>query len=55
MRGHRGRRITVGRRRSGVPYLLRGVRPRLAPELGEELMNRVLTENPGRAFAVEWR
>ncbi|MFF4800835.1 phosphotriesterase [Streptomyces sp. NPDC001351] len=39
----------------GMPYLLRRVRPRLARELGEELMNRVLTENPGRAFAVEWR
>lgn len=39
----------------GMPYLLRRVRPRLARELGEELMHRVLTENPGRAFAVEWR
>ncbi|MGW2566464.1 phosphotriesterase family protein [Streptomyces sp. NPDC001537] len=39
----------------GMPYLLRRIRPRLARELGEELMNRVLTENPGRAFAVEWR
>ncbi|WP_030948983.1 phosphotriesterase family protein [Streptomyces sp. NRRL S-646] len=39
----------------GMPYLLGGVRPRLALELGEELVNRVLTENPGRAFAVEWR
>ncbi|MBK3643251.1 phosphotriesterase [Streptomyces sp. MBT33] len=39
----------------GMPYLLRRVRPRLALELGEELMDRVLTENPGRAFAVQWR
>ncbi|NUR00130.1 MAG: phosphotriesterase [Streptomyces sp.] len=39
----------------GMPYLLRRIRPRLARELGEELMNRVLTENPGRVFAVEWR
>jgi phosphotriesterase-related protein len=39
----------------GMPYLLRRVRPRLARELGEELVNRVLQENPGRAFAVEWR
>ncbi|MFF5365172.1 hypothetical protein ACFY4I_38225 [Streptomyces scabiei] len=30
-------------------------RPPLALELGVELMHRVLTENPGRAFAVEWR
>ncbi|MFD8303694.1 phosphotriesterase [Streptomyces sp. NPDC059690] len=39
----------------GMPYLLRRVRPRLALELGEELMDRVLTENAGRAFAVRWR
>ena len=39
----------------GMPYLLRRVRPRLARELGDELTDRVLTANPGRAFAVEWR
>ncbi|MCI3275419.1 phosphotriesterase family protein [Streptomyces cylindrosporus] len=39
----------------GMPYLLRRVRPRLALELGEELVDRVLTENPGRAFAADWR
>ncbi|MFB7331363.1 phosphotriesterase [Streptomyces adustus] len=39
----------------GMPYLLRRVRPRLAAALGEELVDRVLTENPGRAFGVEWR
>ncbi|WP_123963177.1 phosphotriesterase [Streptomyces sp. TLI_185] len=39
----------------GMRYLLGRVRPRLALELGEELIDRVLTENPGRAFAVEWR
>jgi phosphotriesterase-related protein len=39
----------------GMPYLLRRVRPRLALALGEELVERVLTANPGRAFAVEWR
>jgi 5-phospho-D-xylono-1,4-lactonase len=39
----------------GMPYLLRRVRPRLAHELGEELVGRIFTENPGRAFAVEWR
>ncbi|NEA98622.1 phosphotriesterase [Streptomyces sp. SID13726] len=38
----------------GMPYLLRRVRPRLAAELGEELVRRILTDNPGRAFAVEW-
>jgi predicted metal-dependent phosphotriesterase family hydrolase len=39
----------------GMPYLLRRVRPRLALELGEELVERVFTENAARAFAVEWR
>lgn len=39
----------------GMPHLLRRVRPRLALELGEELVERVFTENPARAFAVEWR
>ncbi|MFJ4201104.1 phosphotriesterase [Streptomyces sviceus] len=42
----------------GMPYLLRRVRPRLAVELGDlgaELVQRIFTENPGRAFAVEWR
>ncbi|WP_043677721.1 phosphotriesterase family protein [Streptomyces xylophagus] len=39
----------------GMPYLLRRVGPRLAVELGEELVRRVFTENPARAFAVEWR
>ncbi|MEV0634609.1 phosphotriesterase [Streptomyces sp. NPDC050619] len=39
----------------GMPYLLRRVRPRLALALGADLAERVLTENPRRAFAVEWR
>lgn len=39
---------------AGMPYLLRRVRPRLEAELGPELVARVLTENPGRAFAVDW-
>jgi phosphotriesterase-related protein len=38
----------------GMPYLLRRVRPRLAAELGEELVRRILLDNPGRALAVEW-
>ncbi|MGW2378825.1 phosphotriesterase family protein [Streptomyces sp. NPDC001658] len=38
----------------GMPYLLRRVAPRLALELGEELVRRILTDNPGRAFAVDW-
>ncbi|MFD9434625.1 phosphotriesterase [Streptomyces sp. NPDC060002] len=39
----------------GMPYLLRRVRPRLALSVGEELVARILAENPGRAFGVEWR
>ncbi|QQM45463.1 phosphotriesterase family protein [Streptomyces liliifuscus] len=38
----------------GMPYLLRRVRPRLELALGAALVERVLTVNPGRAFAVEW-
>ncbi|MET9812140.1 phosphotriesterase [Streptomyces sp. NPDC006355] len=39
----------------GMPYLLRRVRPQLVQAVGEELVGRVLVDNPGRAFAVEWR
>jgi predicted metal-dependent phosphotriesterase family hydrolase len=39
----------------GMPYLLRRVRPRLEHELGRESMDRILTDNPGRAFGVDWR
>ncbi|MFF7640132.1 phosphotriesterase [Streptomyces canus] len=41
----------------GMPYLLRRVRPRLVVELGDlgaELVQRIFTDNPGRALAVEW-
>ncbi|WP_404829206.1 phosphotriesterase family protein [Streptomyces albicerus] len=38
----------------GLPYLLRRVRPRLELALGEGLVEQMLTENPGRAYAVEW-
>ncbi|MFD8227946.1 phosphotriesterase [Streptomyces massasporeus] len=38
----------------GMPYLLRRVRPRLVHAVGEELVGRILTENPGRAFGTEW-
>ncbi|WP_037676220.1 phosphotriesterase [Streptomyces griseus] len=46
-----GRSVNGG---PGMPYLLRRVAPRLALAVGEELVARILTENPGRAFAVEW-
>ncbi|MET9524615.1 phosphotriesterase family protein [Streptomyces coeruleorubidus] len=39
----------------GMPYLLRRVRPRLVHAVGEDLVGRILRENPGRAFAVQWR
>ncbi|MFF3447984.1 phosphotriesterase [Streptomyces sp. NPDC002667] len=39
----------------GMPYLLRRVRPRLELALGKELVDRILTGNAGRAFAVAWR
>ncbi|MET7595691.1 phosphotriesterase [Streptomyces sp. NPDC005481] len=38
----------------GMPYLLRRVRPRLELALGRELVERVFTENPARAFSLEW-
>ncbi|MFF1292545.1 MULTISPECIES: phosphotriesterase [unclassified Streptomyces] len=38
----------------GMPYLLRRVRPRLAAELGADLVEHVMGENPGRALGVEW-
>ncbi|MFY4722594.1 phosphotriesterase family protein [Streptomyces sp. LaBMicrA B280] len=53
-----GDTVTAGARSvdggPGMPYLLRRLRPRLAAELGPELVDRILTENPGRAFSVDW-
>jgi 5-phospho-D-xylono-1,4-lactonase len=39
----------------GMPFLLRGLRPRIERELGAELAAAILVENPKRAFAVAWR
>ncbi|MET9086900.1 phosphotriesterase [Streptomyces sp. NPDC004237] len=39
----------------GMPYLLRRIRPRLVAELGAEQVDRILTANPARAFAVQGR
>lgn len=39
----------------GMPYLLRRLRPRLAAELGADLVDRILTDNPAAAFAADWR
>jgi 5-phospho-D-xylono-1,4-lactonase len=38
-----------------MPFLLRGLRPRIERELGAELAAAILVENPKRAFAVAWR
>jgi predicted metal-dependent phosphotriesterase family hydrolase len=38
----------------GMPYLLRRVRPRLEATLGKGLVDRILIDNPARAFAVDW-
>lgn len=61
--GHRlllgGDTVTAGSRSvdggPGMPYLLRRVRPRLEHELGRESTDRILTDNPARAFGVDWR
>lgn len=39
----------------GMPYLLRRVRARLEAESGAEVVDRILVDNPARAFAVDWR
>ncbi|WP_405727184.1 phosphotriesterase [Streptomyces sp. NBC_00028] len=39
----------------GMPYLLRRVGPRLAAAVGAEVVERMLTVNPARAFAVDRR
>ncbi|WP_443044126.1 phosphotriesterase family protein [Streptomyces sp. HF10] len=53
-----GDTVTAGARSvdggPGMPYLLRRLRPRLAAELGTELVDRILIEHPGKAFSVDW-
>ena len=36
---------------TGLPYLLRVLRPRLAAELGEQVAAKFFTVNPARAFS----
>ncbi|MFH7334646.1 phosphotriesterase [Streptomyces sp. MB22_4] len=52
-----GDTVTAGARSvdggPGMPYLLRRVRPRLEAELGPDLVDRILTEHPGRAFSID--
>lgn len=38
----------------GLPHLLRRVRPRLERAVGKELVDRMVTVNAARAFAVAW-
>ncbi|MFB6889546.1 phosphotriesterase [Kitasatospora sp. NPDC056327] len=51
-----GDTTTRGARRApGPAHLLTVLAPRLAREFGPELARRVLTDNPARAFAADWR
>ncbi|WP_225810844.1 phosphotriesterase family protein [Streptomyces spinosus] len=53
-----GDTVTAGARSvdggPGMPYLLRRVRQRLVQAVGADLVDRVLTEHPGRAFGTDW-
>ncbi|AEY87777.1 phosphotriesterase-family protein [Streptomyces hygroscopicus subsp. jinggangensis 5008] len=54
-----GDTVTAGARSvdggPGMPYLLRRVRQRLVQAVGADLVDRVLTEHPGRAFGAAWK
>ena len=39
----------------GMPFLLRGLRPRIERECGAALATKILVDNPARAFAADWR
>jgi 5-phospho-D-xylono-1,4-lactonase len=39
----------------GTPFLLRGLRPRIAREHSEALATKIFVDNPARAFAADWR
>ncbi|MGW2459831.1 phosphotriesterase family protein [Streptomyces sp. NPDC001761] len=53
-----GDTVTAGARSvdggPGMPYLLRRVRQRLVQAVGADLVDRVLTEHPGRALGTDW-
>jgi 5-phospho-D-xylono-1,4-lactonase len=38
----------------GMPFLLRGLRPRIERELGADIATKLLVDNPARAFAAAW-
>ncbi|UNZ17089.1 phosphotriesterase [Streptomyces sp. 891-h] len=51
-----GDTVTVtARAETGVPYVTRVLRPRVARELGDEAARRIFVDNPARAFAVHWK
>ncbi|SHH05547.1 phosphotriesterase family protein [Streptoalloteichus hindustanus] len=54
-----GDTVTSGARSTadgpGMPFLLTGLRPRIERELGADVAAAILTRNPARAFAVDWR
>ncbi|WP_319943772.1 phosphotriesterase family protein [Nocardia aurantia] len=39
----------------GMPFLVGGLRARIARELGDDVTTAVFVTNPARAFAAEWR
>jgi 5-phospho-D-xylono-1,4-lactonase len=38
----------------GMPFLLRGLRPRIERELGDALAAKMFVDNPARALAADW-
>lgn len=45
----------TARAETGVPYVSRVLRRRVAAELGEDLARKIFLANPARAFAAFWR
>jgi phosphotriesterase-related protein len=45
----------TARTETGVPYVTRVLRPRVARELGEEVGEGIFLHNPARAFAARWK
>jgi 5-phospho-D-xylono-1,4-lactonase len=39
----------------GMPFLLKGLRPRIERELGADIATAIFVDNPARAFAANWR
>ncbi|MGI5348500.1 phosphotriesterase family protein [Streptomyces sp. CA-250714] len=45
----------TARAETGVPYVTRVLRPRVARELGEQVARQFFVGNPARAFTVQWK